>query len=727
MEETNFGKASLIQFHTVWACILEFKIFDEHIITPQAALREHFELEAFRYPQEEIIESILAKQDTMVIMPTGGGKSLCYQLPALLLSGVTLVISPLIALMKDQVDALKAKGIAAEMINSSQSWSEQQAILDSFKKHRFKLLYIAPERFRSRPFIRSLKGIDIALVAVDEAHCISQWGHDFRPDYLRLGEALDFLNCPLCAAFTATATPEVQEDIRANLNLCSPKSFISGFSRPNLTFTIRKPKTKLQKYARIRRLIELNKTGIVYCATRKSAKEVSEWMKEDGQDHVIYHGGLSDAEREANQNRFINGESSVAVATNAFGMGIDRRDIRFVCHYEIPGSIEAFYQEAGRAGRDGKPGFCELQFMYADKRIQEFFIEGGNPEVSLIKNTYAHLYSRADEKQEAVLSIEDLTNCLGNKTNSMSVSSALGILRRQGFIERFEAPGSRIRGTRIIKPDVLPGDLMLDTVALAEKKRRDETKLKKVIQWAYAQNCREQWILRYFGEINTKPCGRCDACLLAFDSPARALNEQETVILQKALSGVARMSRRVSKHNWVARFGRDRIIKCVLGSKAKTIFQAELDQLPTWGILKAHTSDFVSELFDAMAQQGLIETTEGEYPMVQLTKFGSTVMFGEEMTKLAWPEVKTESLVEVAEEEINYEEALFKALVAKRNELRRQKGNVPAYTIFPNLVLQKLASLKPSSIEEAMEINGIGPAKAETILPAFLEIIDEQG
>jgi ATP-dependent DNA helicase RecQ len=693
------------------------------IMSPQDALKEHFGLETFRYPQEEIIEAILNKEDTLVIMPTGGGKSLCFQLPALLLPGVTLVVSPLIALMKDQVDGLKEKGIAAAMINSSQSWPQQLETLQALKEGKLKLLYIAPERFRARSFTDSLKGIEISLVAVDEAHCISQWGHDFRPDYLRLGEAVEFLGHPLCAAFTATATPEVQEDIRQNLRLKSPKSFVSGFSRPNLTFSLRKPKTKLQKYSRIRRLIELHKTGIIYCATRKSVEEVSEWLKEDDQDHVVYHGGLSDSDRELAQDRFIKGECSVAVATNAFGMGIDRADIRFVCHYEMPGSIEAFYQEAGRAGRDGKPGFCELQFMYADKRVQDFFIEGGNPEASLIKSTYAHLHSSADENREVVLSMDDLTHRLGKKTNGMSVSSALGILRRQGFIERYEVPGTRVRGTRLLKPKILPGDLMLDAAALAEKKRRDEGKLKKVIQWAYAQNCREQWILRYFGELKSKPCGRCDACMVSIDSPTRVLNEHEAVILKKALSGVARMSQRYSKHVWIAKFGRDRIIKCLLGSKAKTILQADLDKLPTWGLLQAHTSDFVSDLFNAMAQQGLIETTDGDYPMVQLTEFGSRVMFGEEITELAWPEVKLADLVATADEEFDYEEELFQALVAKRNEIRRQKGNVPAYTIFPNLVLKKLASLKPATAEEAMEIKGIGPAKAETILPAFLEII----
>jgi ATP-dependent DNA helicase RecQ len=694
------------------------------IMSPQDALKKHFGLERFRYPQEGIIESILKREDTLVIMPTGGGKSLCYQLPALLLPGVTLVISPLIALMKDQVDGLKAKKIEAAMINSSQSWPQQQEILGALRAGKLKLLYIAPERFRARSFTDSLRGVEISLVAVDEAHCISQWGHDFRPDYLRLGEALESLGHPLCAAFTATATPEVQKDIRANLRLKSPNSFVSGFSRPNLTFTIRKPKTKLEKYRRIRKLIDLHKTGIVYCATRKSVEEVSEWMKEDDQDHIVYHGGLSDTERSLAQDRFIGGETSVAVATNAFGMGIDRSDIRFVCHYEMPGSIEAFYQEAGRAGRDGKPGFCELQFMYADKRVQDFFIEGGNPDASLIKQTYAHLHSEAGNSYELVMPIDELIYRLGKKTNGMSVSAALGVLRRQGIIERYDVPGSRVRGTRLLQPDTLPGDLILDAAALTEKKRRDESKLKKVIQWAYSQNCREQWILRYFGEMNSKPCGRCDACMMAIDSPARVLDENESVILKKALSGVARMSQRHTKHEWIARFGRDRIIKCLIGSKAKTIVQADLDKLPTWGILKVHSTEFVSELFDAMAQQGLVETNDGEYPLLQLTEFGSRVMFGEVDTELAWPSVLLAAAQTDSDQEaIDYEESLFQALVSKRNELRRQRGNVPAYTIFPNLVLKKLAALKPKTAEEAMMIKGIGPAKAETILPVFLDIV----
>lgn len=693
-------------------------------MNPGDILKSEFGLESFRYPQEEIIKAILNKEDTLVIMPTGGGKSLCYQLPALLLPGVTLVVSPLIALMKDQVDSLQNKGIPAEMINSSKSWSQQLQILQGMRQNQFKLLYIAPERFRARSFTDALREIQISLVAVDEAHCISQWGHDFRPDYLRLGEALESLGHPLCAAFTATATPEVKADIQRNLHLRSPSTFVSGFSRPNLTFNLCSPKTRLDKFSRMLELIQNHKTGIIYCATRKSVEEVSGWLTGEKVDHVIYHGGLSDTERDQAQNRFIRGESSLAVATNAFGMGIDRADIRFVCHYEMPGSIEALYQEAGRAGRDGAPAVCELLFMYADKRVQDFFIEGSNPDANLIKSIYAYIHSAADSNGELVMSMEQLTMKLGPKVNGMAVSAALGILRRQGLIERFDVPGKRIRGSRLVRRDIGPKDLVLDTAAMEEKKRRDELKLKKVLEWAYAQTCREQWILRYFGEFKSKPCGRCDACKPAHASGVRPLNEHEMVIVQKALSGVARMSYRQGKHQWKPRFGRDRIIKCLLGSRAKPIVDAGLDKLPTWGLLKSHTPDFVSNLFNAMIQQGLLEVAEGEYPLLQLTELGSRVMFLELETELAWPGVQKATKLS-KDDTPDESRDLFNALVEKRNAIRKERGNVPAYTIFPNEVLKELARLRPASVEEAMDIRGIGPAKAETVLPAFLEVIRE--
>ncbi|MCL4152689.1 UNVERIFIED_CONTAM: hypothetical protein GTU68_009396, partial [Idotea baltica] len=329
-------------------------------------LKEVFGFEDFLDGQEVVIGDILSGKDGSVVMPTGGGKSLCYQLPALCREGVTLVVSPLIALMKDQVDALVERDVAVTLINSTLSWPEQKERLDGMKRGDFRLVYIAPERFKATSFMEALKDVTIEMVAIDEAHCLSQWGHDFRPDYMRLGKALEALGRPQCVALTATATPIVREDIRKVLQLREPFENISGFERPNLSFTVTAVEKVAQKYARLQKVLKAHKTGIVYCATRKKVEEVAETIHSWGLKCVAYHGGMSDQEREDTQNAFISKKADIAVATNAFGMGIDRSDVRFVVHFEIPGSVEAYYQEAGRAGRDGEASFCELLFNYAD-------------------------------------------------------------------------------------------------------------------------------------------------------------------------------------------------------------------------------------------------------------------------------------------------------------------------------------------------------------------------
>jgi ATP-dependent DNA helicase RecQ len=689
---------------------------------PEILLAKHFGLSSFRGPQREVIQNVLDGRPTLVIMPTGGGKSLCYQLPALMLPGVTLVVSPLIALMKDQVDALQNKGIAAAMINSSQEWSEQKIVLERLRNEELKLLYIAPERFRSRAFTEQLKGIRISLFAVDEAHCISQWGHDFRPDYTKLKEALELLGRPTCIALTATATPEVQQDIEENLGLQHPQRHVSGFARKNLSFNVHHAKGKADKIRRLMDLVREHKTGIIYCATRKSVEALSESINEEGLAHVTYHGGLKDSERESAQNRFMNREVPLALATNAFGMGIDRSDIRFVIHFEIPGSIEAYYQEAGRAGRDGGPAHCELLFNYADKQVQEFFLEGANPGAELIRKVYGQLHSLADSQREVCLSNEALVLKMGRGTNPMAVSSSLSILRRMGFIERFDIPGSRIRGSRLVDPGLHPLSLLLDEQALRVKKERDEQKLKQMLRWIYASGCRQQWILRYFGEKHPEKCGRCDACRSSARIVRRIPSESELVLLKKALSGVARMSQRLGPHQWVPRFGKERIIKCLMGSQEKSISESALDQLSTWGLLRDCNQKFLQSLFQSMTDQGLLVITDGEYPLVQLSEYGSKVMMGELVPEVAWPNEKEQS---GDEDSGQADESLFRILKAKRNQMARSGKKTPAYTIFPDTVLRHLATRKPTTVEEALLIKGIGPAKAKNILPVFLELIRE--
>ncbi|MFN9027375.1 MAG: RecQ family ATP-dependent DNA helicase, partial [Akkermansiaceae bacterium] len=393
--------------------------------TPGAALKEYFGFSRFLDGQEEVISEIVAGRDGLVVMPTGGGKSLCFQIPALCFPGVTLVVSPLIALMKDQVDALQARGIGATLINSTLSWPEQKERLDGMRQGEYKLVYVAPERFRAESFLRALEGVEVSLFAIDEAHCLSQWGHDFRPDYMRLGKALEKIGRPQCVALTATATPIVRQDILTVLGLREPFERVSGFSRPNLSLSITAVDKTAQKDERIKAVIGAHKTGIIYCATRKKVDLVSETLASWGVNCVSYHGGMTDEERVKAQEIFISKKVDIAVATNAFGMGIDRGDVRFVIHYEIPGSVEAYYQEAGRAGRDGEAAVCELLFNYADTRTQEFFIDGANPSPVTVRQIYQYLLNDADGNHEVFRTLEEIADHADVK-NSMAVGSALG-------------------------------------------------------------------------------------------------------------------------------------------------------------------------------------------------------------------------------------------------------------------------------------------------------------
>lgn len=705
------------------------------------ALKTHFGFERFRPPQEEIIGHILKSRDTLAIMPTGGGKSLCYQLPALMMPGVTLVISPLIALMKDQVDSLVERRLPAGFINSTQNLDEQRQVLQAMESGALKLVYVSPERFRARGFVQSLSRAQIAFVAVDEAHCLSQWGHDFRPDYLRIGHALEQLDSPPVAAFTATATPDVREDIRKHLKMRDPAEIVHGFARPNLTFSVEQVGSKIDKMKKLCQLVRTHRTGIIYCATRKSVEAVHEQLLEAGlRDAILYHGGMPDSERTRAQEEFLSGKVAVAVATNAFGMGIDRPDIRFVAHYEMPGSVEAFYQEGGRAGRDGQPAICQLLFNYSDKRVQEFFLDGANPTAELIREVYRTLQRSANDQQEVVLSIDDLAEKLDRKTNPMAVGTSLAVLSRQQVIERYDIPGRRIRGTRLIQPELQPGQLKIDTAALAEKRRRDEYRLDQVLKFCYANRCRQQWILEYFGEKNPEPCGHCDVC--GASSNGRWLTESELTIVKKALSGVARMSERTSPREFRPRYGRQRIVLCLLGSKGKGVGDTTLANLSTYGLLKSEGAPFLNELFRRMEKYGLVEVTGQEMPVMGLTEKGVRVLFGEQPLWMDYPdrsnattagsakksrpaetfELKgAEEEEERAAEEPALDEDLLAQLKAKRGQLAAIR-KVPPYTIFNNRVLEQLARLRPATREEALLLHGIGEGNARHLGP-FLEIV----
>ena len=340
-------------------------------------LSEQFGFAKFRPGQEEVIRAVLAGRDAMTVMPTGQGKSLCYQLPATLLPGLTLVISPLIALMQDQVASLKQRNIKAAAFHSGLTGSEKHRVIQDLNQKRLQLLYLAPERMQHEGFLQLLRSLWVSLLVVDEAHCISQWGHDFRPDYLKIGRLRQELTNPPCLALTATATARVQTDLCKRLSLRDPFKLVAGFRRPNLALSVRLCQSRQEKLAMLERLVHETEKGtiLVYCATRRAVEEVADWLGQSHQSVGYYHAGLSDEERRLVHDDFRRGTVRILAATNAFGMGIDKSDVRLVVHFDIPGRVEAYYQEVGRAGRDGRPAACVLLFHERDLATQEYFIQ----------------------------------------------------------------------------------------------------------------------------------------------------------------------------------------------------------------------------------------------------------------------------------------------------------------------------------------------------------------
>ena len=430
------------------------------LVPAREALRRTFGFHAFRDGQERAIAAVLSGKDALVVMPTGSGKSLCYQVPALVLPGVTLVVSPLIALMKDQVDALLLRGVAATFINSSLGLDEQWERLREMERGAYRIVYIAPERFRSKAFQSALARLSVSLLAVDEAHCISQWGHDFRPDYRRLGAVREKLAGVPVLASTATATPDVQEDIARELAMSGHEMVLTGFDRPNLALRVEKARGEAAKKEKLeaflRAAIERHANsdaeglppGIVYTGTRRHAEEVADFLSSaewtrgvEPRACAAYHGGLDMEERRAIQEDFMEGRLPWVAATNAFGMGVDKSDVRFVVHWDMPGSIEAYYQEVGRGGRDGARAECLFLFNESGRRLQEFFIEGSNPTRPVIEAVQEFLHALGENPIfRSLVELERLfEGSVSHLTsNPLVFRSSVAILERAGALERLD-------------------------------------------------------------------------------------------------------------------------------------------------------------------------------------------------------------------------------------------------------------------------------------------------
>jgi ATP-dependent DNA helicase RecQ len=616
-----------------------------------SSLRKHFGFDDFREGQREVIGSILEGKDAVVVMPTGSGKSLCFQLPAMILDGVTLVVSPLIALMKDQVDALRARGLPATFINSSISESEQHARIESLRRGEQKLVYIAPERFRSSRFTSALQSIPISLFAVDEAHCISTWGHDFRPDYLRLRSVIKSLGKVQTLALTATATPYVRSDIVQQLGLHQPQTFVSGFDRPNLSIEVIHTEKEKEKITRIRSLAKrIGGSGIIYASTRKAVEQVGNKLKAVDLKVSTYHAGMTDGVRVKAQDDFMSGRTQMIVATNAFGMGIDKSDIRFVVHYQMPGSIEAYYQEIGRAGRDGLPSTCVLLFNYADKNTHDFFIDGSYPDLTVIKQVYDSLAATALKRID--LSTAEIARRTGER-NEMAVQSALYVLERAGHIQRTAPALNRAsrgaqQGRSIVMLDEVPvKQLRVDAKDVSRRGELERRKLREIIEFCYTDYCYRGHILNYFGDRNhERQCGTCGNCKPKESTPAfqpdpeehtvsalvdlapRALTDEELLLARKILACAKRMN---------GRFGRKMLASTLRGSSAKQVLTARLNELSTYGLLKNMLQDEIEVYIEALITARCLRVKPGAYPTISTTELGDRVMREQEQITLSLP------------------------------------------------------------------------------------------
>ena len=681
----------------------------EQVTTPtlddaRAVLRARFGYGDFRPGQANAVRAVLEGRDTLVILPTGGGKSLCYQVPALLLPGLTIVVSPLISLMKDQVDALTARGLPAAFVNSTLSSAQAAERFQRAARGELKMLYVAPERFDFGNTAERLRDMGVALLAIDEAHCISDWGHDFRPSYLRMRRVREALGDPVTIALTATATPEVRRDIVAQLGLHDPETVITGFDRTNLHYHVVPVKGDREKDQALADTLARNDgQAIVYASTRKSVERVHDVLKRARIPSVAYHAGLDDSHRHEVQDAFMNEDVRAIVATNAFGMGIDKPNVRLVVHHAMPGSLEAYYQEAGRAGRDGLPSEVFLLHSFPDRFTHEFFIKGSYPERALVEQVYERLRRDADRSGLVSYGAEDLAVALPGKVSTREVESALRVLATADVIRTESESPSRVFVRLLATPDRIKRELGSDPMAL---------ELLRAL-WRLAGKQLETGAIVDLDALPPGMGGGHGALPVL-----EALQARQFVVVERAGGGTRLTDRR--------RALADAPIDWAVIDRRRRAELSKVDAMQRYAYHTGCRRHFVLRYFGDPAARN------------QCTGCDNCLGVKHEVVAPALPtavpkagggrsRARAGSVSEPPATDLVLgpeEAALFNALKAVRGELARAE-QVPAYVVFPDRTLAEFAVRRPRTLAAMGDVRGVGPTKLEKYGDRFLRALRE--
>ncbi|MDQ3519969.1 MAG: ATP-dependent DNA helicase [Gemmatimonadota bacterium] len=669
----------------------------------RSALQSHFGYPAFRPGQENAVLSVLSGRDTLVILPTGGGKSLCFQVPALILPGLTVVVSPLISLMKDQVDALRARGLPAAFINSTLSGNEVADRMARAQSGELKMLYVAPERFDAGSTAERLRAIGVSLLAVDEAHCISEWGHDFRPSYLRVGRVRELLGSPPTIALTATATPEVRNDIARQLSLRAPKVIITGFDRKNLHYHVVPVRSDSDKDDSLAEsLRKYQGLAIVYASTRKAVERIAADLSRAGLPAEAYHAGLDDVRRHEVQDAFMRGQVRAIVATNAFGMGIDKANVRLVVHYAMPGTLEAYYQEAGRAGRDGQHSDCVLLHAFQDRFTHEYFIKGAYPSRATVEAVYTALKRFADTTGSVAATVNEIAVEIGGAESEREIESALRVLTTAGAVKNEPASSSRFFVRLLATPDRIKRDLS----GAADAAERDLLRC----LW------RAVGAAIYTGAV-IDPMGLPPG----FGGPPgvsamlQTLQNRQFVMWERTGGGLrlTDVSAALSaiKVDWSS-----------LGRRRRADL-AKLDAVQRYAYATGCRRGFVLRYFGDPAAKNTCEGCDNCLGTHKKRDAGSGRTKVPKLGKLPNPKRQrsgTPAESSEAQPALSGRDVLLLATLKELRGTIAREDKVPAYVVFADRTLTDLAASRPGTLMAMQTVRGIGPAKLEKYGARFL-------